>query len=275
MVRASDGRALFLRRWEPGGNSQATLLLFHGITAYGGPYGPMLAEPLAAAGYTVVAMDLRGHGLSDGTRGDYPSAERFVRDLKETVAFVRSKSQTLVLMGHSLGAITAIVAAKNCPGKVDGLVLLSAARKIRTVTYRKPSARTALRSLIGATLFRGIPWIPYEREGMIGRDDPLFNFQYSARFYSVLYGVGALRLARMLRRGVVESPNLRFDGKLPMPLLVAVGDRDELFTTDAAREFCEEIDCDDKEFLILPGAKHATFPRGGLGPLVNWLAKRF
>jgi acylglycerol lipase len=275
LVRTSDGETLFVRRWNPKSEPAVSLLIFHGITGYSGPYGPMIAEQLADAGFGVFAMDLRGHGLSDGTRGDYPSGERLVNDLSETVALVRSKSRKLVVLGHSLGALSAVMAVKNRPQDVDGLILLSAARKIRTGVYPKPKASAMIKTLIGAALLRGSALIEYRRSGQLGLDDPLFDFHYSARFYSALYGVGAMKVMGMFRSGVLDSPNLKFDGKLQIPLLVSVGDHDELFSAEAAKEFCDGIDCDDKEFFVVPGARHAVFPRDGWGPLVSWLGKRF
>jgi alpha-beta hydrolase superfamily lysophospholipase len=275
LVVTSDGATLFVRRWDSKGDTKASVLIMHGITAYSGPYGPLVAEQLADAGHTVFGMDLRGHGLSDGRRGDYPSRDRFVRDLTETVSLVRSKSRKLVLMGHSLGVLSAI-AALNADGEdVDGLVLVSAARRIRTGVFAKPTTAALLRTLIGVAVLRGTPLIDYRRQGQIGLDDPLFNFRYSARFYSVLYGVGALAVTRMMRSGLIDSPNLEFKQRLHAPLLVGIGDQDELFTTEAAKEFCDGLDCDDKEFFVARGAHHATWPRDSWAPLFSWLGKKF
>ncbi len=131
LVRTSDGKILFVRRWDPKSNPKLSILIFHGITAYSGPYGPLIAEQLSEAGFTVYGLDLRGHGLSDGSRGDHPSQDRLVKDLSETVVYVKSKSSKLVLLGHSLGALSAIVAFNSSPSEVDGLILLSVAEKIR------------------------------------------------------------------------------------------------------------------------------------------------
>jgi len=275
LVQTSDGRTLFVRRWNPGVESRASILILHGITAYSGPYGPMMAEQLSSAGYTVFGMDLRGHGLSDGSRGDYPSAQRLVKDLTETVALVKSKSQKLLVLGHSLGVLSAIIAANNSPGTIDGLVLVSAARKVRTGVYAKPSTGAVLKILLGVTLLHGSPLIEYHREGMVGLDDPLFNFRYSSRFYSVMYGVSALSVSRMLGSGAIDSPNLRFRGKLPFPLLVGVGDHDELFAVEHVKEFYEGIDCDDKELFVVPGGRHAVFPADAWSPLLAWLGRKF
>ena len=274
VVRASDGRMLFLRRWDAAGEAPVSLLLFHGITGHSGAYGAPLAEPLAQAGVTVFGMDLRGHGLSDGIRGDYPSPARFASDISETVAFVKARSRRLVVLGHSLGALSAVAAAKSRPRDIDGVVLLSAGRRIRMERYQRPGPGALLKTLLGVTLLRGTPLIEYRREGMLGLDDPLFNFRYSARFYSVLYGVPAGRLLRMLRTGVLDSPNLHFEEPLRVPLLLAVGDQDELISVDSARELGDGIGASDKELRVIPGARHAVFPKGSTDPVREWLARK-
>ena len=274
LVETSDGKVLFLRRWDAGGARTAFLVL-HGITAYSGPYGPLLAREVAASGFPVYGLDLRGHGLSDGRRGDIPGRERLEADLGETLAFVRARVPKVVLLGHSLGALNAVAAANAFPDRVDGLVLFSAARQVRPGAYAKPKGKALLKTLLGATLLRHRPLIEYRRAGMIGVEDPLFNFAYSARFMSVLYGAPALAGARMFREGNLDSPNLRLRGKLRVPLLVGVGDQDELFSVEAARAFFDSIDADDKTFLAIPGAKHAVFPPGSWAPLIAWALKKF
>jgi alpha-beta hydrolase superfamily lysophospholipase len=129
--------------------------------------------------------------------------------------------------------------------------------------------------LVGVAVLRGSPLFEYRREGQVGAEDPLFNFHYYARFYTVLYGVGALKVLRMLGSGMVESPNLSFGGKPLVPLFVAVGENDELFTVEGAKEFCDGIECDDKEFHAIPGARHAVWPKGAFTPLVAWLDRKF
>ena len=276
LVETSDGRTLFLRHWGVFGKSPVSVLIFHGITAHSGPYGPAIADELARAGFSVFGMDLRGHGLSDGKRGDYPSAERWEKDLTETIAFVKARSAKLVLLGHSLGVLSAIRAQQLCPTDVHGLVLLSVGRTVRTDVRAPPRAAALLKSLIGIALFRGTPLIEIDpREGMVGLEDPLFNFRYSARFYTVLYGLGALRVARMFRTGTVDSPHTHIEGKVRIPLFVGVGDQDEFFPVASTRAFCDSFDADRKEFFAVPGARHAFFPKDCWGPLVAWLGREF
>jgi acylglycerol lipase len=58
-------------------------------------------------------------------------------------------------------------------------------------------------------------------------------------------------------------------------LFVAVGEKDELFSAEGAREFCDGIDCNDKEFHVIPDASHAVWPKDSFSPLVEWLQKKF
>lgn len=126
LLVTSDGVNLFLRKWESKTEKprKAAMLMLHGITAYSGPYS-MIAEPLSERGFTVYGLDLRGHGLSDGNRGDSPSKERFVNDLCETIAFVKEQHESVVLIGHSLGILSSIFAMNNCLKNISGSVLLS------------------------------------------------------------------------------------------------------------------------------------------------------
>ena len=274
-MTTSDGKTIFLRRWDAAGKSKATFLVFHGITAYSGPYGPILGFELARSGFTVYGMDLRGHGLSDGRRGDYPSSERLAKDLCEAIAFVKRDSTRLVVLGHSLGAISAIIATNHCPQGMDGLVLLSAGNRIRPGVYAQPRTTALVKMLFGVAFLRGTPVIEYRRSGMTGIDDPLFNFTYSARFMSAFYGVGALSVASMMRSGNLDSPNLRFVSKLNIPLFLGVGESDELFSTESARALYDSVQAEDKEFAIIPGARHAVFPSGCWSQLIAWADRHF
>ena len=273
LITTSDGETLFVRRWDGRGDAPASVLIFHGITGHSGPYGPMVAEQLAGAGYDVYGLDLRGHGLSDGRRGDYPSGERLAMDLKETVSFVKPKSRKLVVFGHSLGAMAALLAVRTVPDDIDGVALVSAAKRIRPGVYPRPKTGALLKALMGVAILRGTPLLEYRRGGQLGFDDPLFNFSYSARFYSAIYGLGALKVMKMMRSGYLDPPN--FDLKLRVPLFVAVGDQDEIFTVEGVREFCDGVDCEDKRFQAIPGARHAVWPRGSFAPLVDWLREKF
>ena len=56
------------------------MCIIHGIGEHMGRYQRM-AEKLNAAGIAVVGMDLRGHGISSGVRGDTAPREEILADI--------------------------------------------------------------------------------------------------------------------------------------------------------------------------------------------------
>lgn len=275
LVTTSDGRVLFLRHWPGSEGNLLAVLLCHGITAYSEPYGKLVADELSSAGVDVYGLDLRGHGRSDGVRGDYPSGERWRRDLTETVTWVKQRFPTVVVLGHSLGIFSAITAATHAPAAVDGLILVSGGSDVRPGAYSRPTPAKALKTLIGVTLFRRSRLIEYRREGMLGLDDPLFNFRYTARFYASIYGMSPWSVVKMMGRNRIESPNLVLAGRPNIPVWVAVGEQDELFAVDSARAFCDGLGSNAKTFAVIPGGRHAYFPPGSWAPLIAWMKTTF
>ena len=259
LLVTSDGVNLFLRKWEPKTETprQSAILILHGITAYSGPYA-MIAEPLSERGFTVYGLDLRGHGLSDGNRGDCPSEERFVKDLCETIAFVNERHESVVLIGHSLGILSSIFAMNHCLKNINGSVLLSGGVAPRAGVGLDMSITQKLKILFSSIFTPSRPVIKYQREGMVGLDDPLFNFWYTLRF---------IRL--------VSFDDIEFPEKLDFPVFVGIGDSDELFSVDSCRELYEMIPSNSKEFYVAEGAKHAEFPDSAWNPLVEWMDQKF
>jgi acylglycerol lipase len=256
-VRTPDDKILFLRAWIPQDQTNIAILIFHGITAHSGPY-VMIGKALSHLGYAVYGLDLRGHGLSDGNRGDYPSKELFLQDIGETISFVKSMHKRLLILGHSLGVISAIYATNHFSDDIDGLILLSGARSIRPGVYSKVPTSKKLKILLSSLIKPSKPVISYQRPGMTGLDDPLYNFNYTLRFMKIF-----------------NLEKVRFQEKLNIPVLLGIGESDELFTIESARSLFNEIPSDNKKFIVLPGAKHAEFPENSWDELIGWLTSNF
>ena len=257
LLKTIDNKTLFLRQYEPINESNTAVLIFHGVTAYSGPYTKVIGEPIAKAGFAVFGLDLRGHGLSDGNRGDYPSRKLLLADIEKVISFLKEKYLKLIIMGHSLGVVTAGIALEQNQEKIDGLALLSAARKTRPGVYRKTRFGKKMKILFSGIFKPSKQVMEYYREGMLGLDDPLFNFKYTPRFFITL-----------------NPKKLKFPD-LEIPVLLALGDEDELFAIDAAKELFEEIKSPNKEFIVFKGAKHAEFPDNSAKDIISWLNANF
>ena len=95
------------------------LLLIPGITSPAITWG-FVAQPLAER-YNVHVLDVRGRGLSQAGDLDY-SLDAMADD---AIALVSACGlQKPIVMGHSMGARTAIRAARKNPEPFSGLILL-------------------------------------------------------------------------------------------------------------------------------------------------------
>jgi pimeloyl-ACP methyl ester carboxylesterase len=118
--RAADGTRLVGHRF---GHGTTAVVLAHqtdGDVCQWTPY----AKRLASLGYTAIAFDFRGYGLSQ--RRTYPASFRFSADISAAVKLARRLgAKHVIVVGASFGGNAAIVAAANTRPPVDGVVSLS------------------------------------------------------------------------------------------------------------------------------------------------------
>jgi alpha-beta hydrolase superfamily lysophospholipase len=262
LITTTDSETLFLREWKPDSIPPAkkdiAILIFHGFTAYSGPYS-MAGIPMSEAGYTTFGLDYRGHGLSGGNRGDTPGKDRFIADLAESVKYIKTLGfSKVIILGHSLGVASAICAADAVPDQIAGLILLSGAYEGRKGLTKPPSLFQKTRIMASALFRPSYPAVEYYRDGMTVSPDTLFNFRYTLRFLTMM-----------------DVKQLRLPKNLNIPVLVGVGDKDELFAEDKVRDFYDAIPGTKKEFMIMKGATHAKISRDNWEQVVDWLNRTF
>jgi pimeloyl-ACP methyl ester carboxylesterase len=121
VVEVGPGDRIHFLDW--GGSGEPGVLLIHGLSNTGWSWAPV-ARRLVAERH-VVAMDLRGHGLSDAPTGAY-SGDDLAAD---TIAAAEgsgllTSEGTVVLAGHGFGAIVAALAAAELGPRCARLVLV-------------------------------------------------------------------------------------------------------------------------------------------------------
>lgn len=99
-----------------------TILCLHGITANCRSWD-MLASSLAPE-YQVLAVDLRGRGLSGKPHSGY-SPEHHIKDILSVMEDL--DIERIFLMGHSLGAFISLMFAAQLPERVEKLILVDGA----------------------------------------------------------------------------------------------------------------------------------------------------
>ena len=100
--------------------------------------------------------------------------------------------------------------------------------------------------------------VQYYREGTTVSDDTLWTYRYTPRFVMML-----------------DVKTLRLPASLNIPVLVGVGDKDELFAIDKVKDFYNLVPGNKKEFFVMQNATHAKIPVEGWQEVVAWLNKTY
>ncbi|MDE3231061.1 MAG: alpha/beta fold hydrolase [Chloroflexota bacterium] len=112
-----DGPSGALAAWYLPARNGCTLICCHGIHDNRGQWLEQVATLHARSGYGAVLFDFAGHGHSEGAMVTYGIRER--EDVAAIIAWLRERSDVnmdgLAIMGYSLGAITATLAAADAP----------------------------------------------------------------------------------------------------------------------------------------------------------------
>lgn len=253
MLASNDGINIFVRAWIPD-NHQRVLVCVQGLGGHGGYYRE-LAHRLAFEYTIVVAPDLRGHGLSEGVRGDIKGFDRYLADVDATVTWARAlwPETPIFLMGESMGASIAIqyVASGRYGANQVSLaglvfvspVLSSAIRPtfgevmlfIRSVLIapRKPSIAVTGREELGCrdSAFNALL-----------RTDPLFVRLISARFLTWL----TVWLWQSKRRA----------RQISLPLLVLLGGSDYIARRSGTSAFLRRVPAREQRIVTFPQGYH-------------------
>jgi pimeloyl-ACP methyl ester carboxylesterase len=109
------------------GQGDLAVLLVHGwannARYWSGQIGPLKAR------YTVVTLDLAGHGASGANRSDW-SIANYAQDVACVARQIPAAH--LVLVGHSMGATVALSAAPLLGSRVIGVIAIEALRSVGT-----------------------------------------------------------------------------------------------------------------------------------------------
>ncbi len=263
----ADGTALYMRHWPAAGASGtepwAVVLIVHGIGEHSGRYertGRMLSE----AGLDVRALDLRGHGLSEGRRVYVSSWNDYLDDLAVTLAGVRRPGLPTILLGHSMGALISLTYVCSSRPAPDLLVLSAPPLGAAVPLWQRVAAPLLNRVVPGLVIANPIAGDQLSRDLAVGAAyfaDPLVQPRSTVR-------LGAELMAAMKRaRGDLSE--------LDVPTLVIHGGADTLVPTHLSEPLGR---VPGVERRVLPNLRHETLnePEGPevVAQIVGWLQVR-
>jgi alpha-beta hydrolase superfamily lysophospholipase len=211
---------------------RALIAIVHGLGEHAGRYGA-LASALVDRRFTVVSLDLPGHGEAAGPRGDAPSWIG-LRDLVIPAMFTVTRGMPgqppdlpVVLLGHSMGGLLALDYALAHPKSLLGLVLSAPALKSNPPPGWKVALARMAKVIAPTVGFPdGISEAGISRDPEVRKrreDDPLVHGKITPRLY---FGLVEAR-----RRVMAESR------RLAIPTLILHGAADRVVDPTGSLEF--------------------------------------
>lgn len=230
--------------YEESGHGVPVVLL-HGFPLSSRIWSPL--RPAMARYARLITPDLRGHGLSDKPSGSY-SMESLAHDIA-TLAD-RLGLETLVLGGHSMGGYITFRFAQHCPDRLLGLILVDTRAEADTEEgkARRLKAIAQIRTE-GAAAFLE-EFLP----GLIGPSSRTSNPALVDELKAMAVPLPDHVLVGCLE-GMLERPDSRpLLRSLHLPVLVLVGEEDQLTPPSGARAMAEALP--NAELVVIPQAGH-------------------
>lgn len=214
-------------------NPKAVLCIIHGVGEHAGRYRRM-ASMLAESGIATVAFDLRGHGISQGKRGDCAPRQQVLEDVDALIEYALRFYPELpvTLYGHSMGGnICLDYKARGNNNSLPVKYIVSAPWIKLVKDFPKPVVsmlRAASKIAPRVTISQSFP---EEQLGNLSNvrpydDDPLVHNTISLRCAAECFDKG---------NEIFEGANYdnhNTDGK---PFLLMHGDEDKICSVEGSR----------------------------------------
>ena len=245
------GGLLYRRSVLPEPAALARLAVIHGYGEHSGRFREFL-NWIAARGVATHAVDLRGHGHSEGRRGAVVRWDEYLEDVasflgQEAVSGPGASTAPLFILGHSHGGL--VVAAAIVRGVVHpaGCVLSAPFlhNRMHVPAWKIAVARVANPIAPWLPLASGLQpeWMSAD-EAMVeeARRDPLMSKIATPRWF--------------LDSRSVQGEVLRRAGEFQTPLLLMQGEADRIADADTNRRFFADCGATDKTLRLYPELMH-------------------
>lgn len=269
-ISARRGAQLALREYAA--DAGTVVLVLHGSTTHDRAYAPLARFLTARNLARVFTLTLRGHGLSEGARGDVAYIAQVQDDVADAVAYLRSttRAKKIILLGHSFGGGVALRFLESCAADaVDGYILLAPYIGSRTPLQNRAThvntARVFWRNTVPLTIANGLGvtrWhhLPaIEFEILPGFETPMETPRYSYRGW--MAGTPSWRVHRALE-------------KLNRPMLVLLSRADELFVVDKLAAFFSGVPRVECVLVTEPTHSGIAFHPQAHAHIAQWLNRQ-
>lgn len=262
------GQKVFLRSWKPAGPPKAIVTICHGIYSHSGYY-LWAGEQLAAAGYSVYALDLPGRGRSEGKRFFITDIGAYVDAVARMIELAKSREPGLPVfqLGHSAGGVTSTTYALDNQDKIAGLICESFAYRVFAPDFALPILKWLGKTFPNAPALK-LPLPAFTRDpGRLKemQEDPLI--------------AGEVQPAATIGAFVRASERLHRDfSTIRLPVFILHGAADKATVPAGSEEFFGSASSTDKTLKLYDGHVHDLLNdigrEGVMADIVAWLDRR-
>ena len=250
----SDGLKLHLTIF-PGPPGAPAVVFVPGTSIYALAYAEFMYK-LSKRGFSVIGFDPRGHGLSEGKRGNYTIPE-LVLDTETVINYTREKySKDIFLAGSSQGGIVAFYTAaadRRLRGAIcHNIADLTDPDSVRLTS--NPTLSRVVKPLLGplARLWPDFP-VPISLYLDLSREKTKF-FGDARRFIDqdplALKSISLKAMASL-----AQTPLPVPVDKIPTPIMVLHGEKDLIFPRDYVEKIYRRLP-EPKRFFLAEGRPH-------------------
>jgi pimeloyl-ACP methyl ester carboxylesterase len=252
----SDGLKLHVDIYEYDKDAP-TIVFIPGTAIYGLCYGELLYK-LGQTGYNIVSFDPRGHGQSEGVRGDYTISE-IMKDAGNVVTYAIDRFNDKVsLLGSSQGGIVAFyMAAKD--ERINSVICQNFADLTSPDTLqlsRHPRLFKYLKLLI-AKAGDVLPDVQVPVNSYIDLDKIPVQYFGSAKNFMESDPLCLKTISLRALQSLAHTEMAKPVEEIKVPVMVLQGTADSIFPVAYTQKIFDKITT-KKKFSQFPGRSHAV-----------------
>ncbi len=268
-LHAADGTVLHIVDYlVPYHEARGGVVIMHGLGEHGGRYRHVVRF-FNDCGLSVRCYDHRGHGQSQGERGDVPNGEPILQDAEIVIDdFSLQLNEPPFLFGHSMGGLFAAHFALSRKTPLRGLILSSPALAVRLSGFQ----RKLLDLMYRVAPHFGVPnglspkYLSHDPAVVAAyKKDPLVHAKISAR------------LLRSMLAAIAYCQS--HASKLACPTLMVVAGDDRLVDASGSRNFFDSTPAGRARMHVYPDFYHEVLnekdARQPFEDLRTWLDEQF